>query len=471
MHTINAHYIKHPVDEFNGNPLTESIQVIEGKDEIFQKLTRIPVTDIENLSSFYQMSRIGALRNLHVPHQCSAALYHKIMELTLNCYSTRNPLDSHSVRTIYTVAQQAKKNTYIKDNIPGVTTAPSCLAHGPSGSSKSTTIKNVLSLIPQVIQHTTYEGEPFRQDQLVWVSLDCPSTPSPKALASNFFKAVDRALGTNYNDTWEKSKLSVDARFGNMQLIALTHCIGFVHIDELQFLLSYAKTKDAPTLQTIEALFNKIGIPVLITTTSAGLALFEGTEAACNDAPNLTTPRRMLSEWEFKFNTYPLASTDFNNLIEALYPRSLCSGGNTLDESFRKTFHHLSAGLPAVMTRLARLNHEYAIKLKSEKTICEKLLQKIYRSQFSLLDKALTYLRSGNIPAYEKEAPRTEDGNVNWSTNNNLQDNKKEASPAAIPSIDDEIQTANLNLNEIKEPTAIEVGLGALQAKELNHEK
>jgi hypothetical protein len=470
MHAVN--YVKHPIDEFNNNPLTESLQVIESKSDVITKLTRIPITDIENLSQFYRNSRIGLLRNLHIPHKCSVALYHKIMELILCGYSTRNPLDPHTTKAIYTIATAAKDKSYVTAGTPELTTSPSCLAHGPSGSSKSTTIRNTLSIIPQLIRHTSYDNAPFRQNQLVWISFDCAATASPKALALNFFKAVDNIMGTDYYDTWLlKSKQSVEAHFGHMQLIALTHCIGFVHIDELQFLLTYARSKDSPTLQTIEALFNKIGIPVLLTTTSSGLGLFGGTELSMGDAPNLTTPRRMLSEREFKFNPFPLGSADFNELFDALYPVTLCVDKRQPGEAFKKHFHHLSAGLPAVMTRLARLNHEYIWKLNVDDTANEDVLQKIYKSQFSIIDKALNFLRQGNVRGYEAAIPRAKDGGAIWTDDAAKKEDESKEAAKTIPALDDEVETTAPLPEQKEDPIAIELGLSHTHSKEVSSEK
>lgn len=461
-----ANYVRHPIEEFNNNPLTEALQVIESKSDIMKLLTRIPTTDMDGLSPFYRNARIGLLRQLHIPHKCSEFMYHKIMELILCGYSERNPLEPKTTKAIYSIATAAKDRSYITGSIPELTTAPSSLAHGPSGSSKTTTIKNTLALIPQLIQHTNYNNTPFRQDQIVWISFDCAATASPKALALNFFRAVDRVLGTDYYDTWlTKNKWSVEAHFGHMQLIAITHCVGFVHIDELQFLLTYARTKDSPTLQTIEALFNKIGIPVLMTTTSAGLELFKSTEPIMGDNPSLTTQRRVLSEHEFKFSVFSQGSTEFNGLYNALYPHNLCTDRSQPGEDFKECFHSLSAGLPAVMTRLARLHHENVWRIGKSKTGDEKILQRIYSSQFSIIDNALQCLKRGNLKAFEEAVPRGKNGGAIWSNDAA----KKDEGSKSLPALDDERLEATLGKSE--NPLTINIGLNDLHNKELKNEK
>lgn len=453
---MQVQYIKHPIEELNNNPLTEALQVIESKNEIKDRLTKIPTTEIDGLNSFYRNARIGLLRNLHIPHECSANMYHKIMELILTCYANKNPFDLKIMKATYAIADEAKKNSYVKFGFPELTTAPSCLAYGPSGSCKSTTIRHALSIIPQVISHTNFSGKPFIQDQLVWISVDCPATPSTKSLALNFFKAVDKALGTSYAINWQSKNATVDSHLGHMQLIAMTHCLGFVHIDELQFLLKYAKTKDAPSLTIFEALFNKLGIPIMLTTTTAGLALFKESDS------DITTSRRMLSEREFKFSTFKLNSSMFNVLFDALYPPTLCINGVTPSDEFKERFHHLTAGLPAVMTRLARLHHEFAWSLKQNENIKEKdvaLLNRVFKGQFSIIDNALNHLRLGNVMAFEKKLQKTETGNTAWTNNEAAIINEEKTEDIAIPEIIEGHLENDTAIEKSADPIDVVVGL------------
>lgn len=392
-----ANYQPHPIEEFNNNPFTEAISVIMDESEVSNALTYIPDTNIENLYGIYLSARINSLKKIHVPHPSSFNIYQKIVELILTGYENRNPLLADHTRLLYTIANKAKaKERFIPDALK-VTTAPSSIASGPSGTGKTTTIRNVFRLIPQVIQHTHYQNTQFRFDQLVWISFDCPSTGSPKALALNFMKAVDNALGTDYHKEWSrKNKTSVDAHLTEVQLISAKHGLGFVHIDELQFMLDYGKHKDAPNLSTFEALFNKLGIPILLTCTNAGLTLFDSVDAEC------TTTRRMVSERDYRFTTHTLQSAYFELTFSSLFPKTLCVNNSTPSMQFKERFHYLSGGLPAIMNRLARLHHEYIIKNHHETTDDIDILNNIFKHQFGLIEPALQLLRQGKHALFEK---------------------------------------------------------------------
>ena len=257
----------------------------------------------------------------------------------------------------------------------------------------------------------------FRQDQLVWVSFDLPATSSSKALALNFFAAVDNTLGTNYYQEWkDKGHRSVERHLGQMQLIAVTHHLGLVHIDEIQFMLKYSKQKDSPSFNIIEALFNKLGIPIVLSCTSQGRESL----LADNKRADFTTARRMLNNREFLFLTHSIKDRFFNEMFDALFASELCSSEAALGNDFREKFHYLSCGLPAVMARLAYLHHEtvsqlrakFPEKAESYQTDDITRLEKVFNSQFSLVSTALKNLRTGNVSNFEEQIEKDEQGNI-----------------------------------------------------------
>ncbi|OZY86059.1 hypothetical protein CBP51_03235 [Cellvibrio mixtus] len=430
--TTTAEYQQHPIDELNNNPFTEAIRPIHNELELRRLLTKVPCTSIDTLPPLYRSIRINALRDSHVPHPSSFNIYQKIIELLLMGYSKRNPLAPHRTRLLYAIAEKAKEKKVFAPEISSITTAPASIASGPSGSGKTTTIKNVLALIPQVIRHSEYKNEVFSFDQLLWISFDCPANASIKALALNFMRQVDNALSTDYHKEWsKKNRETVDAHLAAIQLIAAKHGLGFVHIDEIQFLLNYRNSKDTPTLSTFETLFNKIGIPVLLTCTSAGLELFKTEETG-----ECTLTRRMVSEREYRFTTYALHSEHFDAMYSSLFPKDLCINSTEPGQSFKEKFHYLTAGLPAVMNRLARLHHEFIIKNGNPSTDSVETLMNIFRHQFSLIEPALRFLRKGNIKMYEEHLKKSSEGKPEWTNQENKNLKKEEISKQEkIPTI------------------------------------
>ena len=407
---LPAVYKEHPVQQFNDNPLSEAIHVCFDKQSLSTELNSvINIRDFWQLNNIYQKAVLQALRQTHIAAPIAFKLYGKFIGLILDSYSRRNPMLADSLRLKHEVAESQHKGAphFLDSLYRAESTAASSVVTGPSGVGKTTTIRYVLSVIPQVIEHIEYKGVAFKQQQVVWLSIDLPPTPSLKALALNFFRAIDKALGIEqYENAWiTKSHKSVDAHLNAMASIALNYNVGLVHIDEIQFILRYKQGKDTPSLQCLEALFNKIGIPVVLSCTTHGLALFQSpSSSSLQLEPDITTVRRMLNDREFTLVVCKRSSSHYIQLFDALFPSSLVHPDMSIDENFSDKFLFLTCGLPAIMIRLAHLFHEQVVSFVEHNIplpLATPLLESVYKQQFSLMEPALACLRQNQATLYE----------------------------------------------------------------------
>lgn len=418
MYIIEADYQPHPDNNLNDNPLTEALSVHLNRNTFLDGITVKPKiqSNFWSLPPFYQMTQLRQLTDAHLPLPQTWSMYNKLLGLMIYSYVKRHPLSRDTELLKARVAEQLREGKFPVGIPVGMTTAPTVLVSGDSGTGKTTTIRTVLRQIPQVIRHTSYKGQHFRNMQLTWISFDLPPNGAPKAMANNFFIAVDQAMGTSYAAEWgARHKESVDKHLSGMQQVALEHHLGLVHVDELQFMLAYAKNANSPSLQILESLFNKLGIPIVQSSTEAGVALFDTLDTGDHRiGSDITTVRRMLNDRAFKFSNHKLESDYFQQLFNSLYPQSLIVKSEGEDqaallEKFKARFHQLSCGLPAIMIRLALLHHETLVTLlgKSEDeqkgyhTYQVGLLNRVYKNQFGLIDPALAQYRSGNKTEYE----------------------------------------------------------------------
>lgn len=418
--TIKAHYQPHPVEHLCNNPLTEALAIVYDKDSITAAVSEsFREEDFWKLNEIYQYTVLQRLRATNIPYPQFYFLYGKFFSLLLDAYSKRDPFSKESIRLKHELTS-IYRNRELKftDTLQTMqSTAPSVVIHGLSGVGKTTSIRKALQCIPQVIEHESYQGQVYRQKQLVWISIDMPSTPSSKALALNFFRAVDTALGdTDYYGEWsKKSHFSVDAHLNIMAIIANNHELGLVHIDEIQFLLKYAKSKDSPNMQQIEALFNKIGIPAVLSCTTNGLAAFLPDQSSQRTVePDMTTTRRILSDRVVLFEPVKINSEHFSTLFSALFPKDLAYPGIEIDQTFKFKFHFYTCGLPAIMTRLAQLFYEFLVlyvsKNPSDVPIALVILNSVFKNQFSLIEPALKSLRANQLDLYEQQMLETHIG-------------------------------------------------------------
>jgi hypothetical protein len=457
-----AEYKPHPVAKYCGNPLTEALTIIGDKITLLANVERkIEKVDFWTLDPIYQQALLQGFEQIHIPTPQFGSLYNKFMSLLLHTYSQVHPFSAANQKNKYELASYTtdSKALWIRElQLTGRTTAPSIIVHGLSGIGKTTEIRTALSCIPQVLEHHNYNGRQYRQDQLVWISIDLPSTPSIKALALNFFLAVDNALGcTVYYDEWsKKANASVDKHLNAMRQIAMVHELGLIHIDELQFMLRYSKSKDSPTLQMLEALFNKIGIPIILSCTTQGLALFDMSSSSTGLMQDMTTTRRMLNDREYKFDIHKINSPYFKALYNSFFPDFLQWPGIALDEDFFKRFHFFSCGLPAIMARLAHMYHETHLQLRERNSTkipsCVELLEHVYKHQFKLIDPALKQLRRNQAAQYE--AAITNDGKekASFSDSEKKQKNNKKKLQSTVAT---EIQKGGMYDQIITQPEVI----------------
>ncbi len=437
MIEIDAVYVPHLDQNLNGNPLSEAIKVCLDRDALLSGIVSKPniQANFWSLPPFYQMTQLRQLTDVHQPLPQTWLMYNKIMSMILYSYVGRAPFSPEMVRLKSRLAEQMRQDRARFVHPVGLTTAPSALVTGDSGTGKTTMIRTLQAGIPQVINHCSYKGKHFANKQLVWVSFDLPPTGSAKAMAVNFFRAVDVALGTEYADEWSaRDRESVDKHLTAMQLVALEHNLGMAHVDELQFMLAYSKSPNSPNLQILEALFNKIGVPILQSCTAEGVDVFKTLPSGdYRVGTDTTTVRRMLNDREYRLSNHEVSSTYFSELFDSLFPEALTHPESPKEarESFKVKFHKLSCGLPAIMIRLALLHHETLVNLLENSstdggyhTYHEGLLEMVYRNQFSLIDPALVQYRRGDKSGYEKSI-RTESNKTAYTNTEVVEERKK----------------------------------------------
>lgn len=407
---IKATYQTPDFPYFAGNPLIEALEnhIIREEKVLLKSLQTIHdiPDDIFSYDEFLARDWIGLLDDIYIPHKESWSLYLSIIQQIKNGYRHKNPLSANGQKylNLVTTLNQDGYSETIEKRIMSITGKARCsLARGLSGLGKTETITSVLDRIPQVIRHSEFKGETLVFDQLVWVTFDVASTNSMKGLATNFFRAVDEQLGTNYANQYSNFRESVDVFIGNMRLVCAKHAIGFVHVDECQHLLRRMKSAHSASVQDLESFFNRMGIPMLMTCTPEGLRLFFESNTDNEVKPRLQAIRRLLSERSFPFEPMDINSISFRKFFNAFLPSNVFSGTGVDSPEFRQRVHYLSFGIPAVAGRLMRLFfeaiHQHQRYLTDMPSI--DLLDKVYEQHFEHMKVAINRLRIDKAQEWE----------------------------------------------------------------------
>jgi len=112
--------------------------------------------------------------------------------------------------------------------------------------------------------------------QVVWMKLDCPYDGSIKGLCLSFFTELDRILQTEYVKSFPATRNTVDAMMQKMSVLAHTHGLGLLIIDEIQH-LSLAKSGGSDKmLNFFVTLVNTIGVPVILIGTPKAHPILQG---------------------------------------------------------------------------------------------------------------------------------------------------------------------------------------------------
>lgn len=223
---------------------------------------------------------------------------------------------------------------------------------GVSGVGKTTSIDNVLSLQPQVINHTCYRNEPFETMQLVWLKVDCPSDGTPKNLCVSIIRSVDAALGTDYSNTLIKNRMSTDALLVTVcQLLQSLH-LGVLLIDDLQNLRSSKSNASKELSSFIISLSNSLKIPIIMIGTPKILTLLKS---------EFQIAKRVLGEGEIRMMPMQNNTKEWNLFLTSLWKYQFTQKVVPLTEEIKDVFFDECSGIPFLATILYKLVQEYAI--------------------------------------------------------------------------------------------------------------
>lgn len=383
---VQATYSPPELPKFAGNPCIEALPLINSRDQALDGMERLPEYETGMCRSPAQLRTQMAMDILHFfqPLPIHLKLEGMVSRMIRDGYLCRNPLDpahSHDLKI---------RLKHFKDlRVFGEQFAPTgsgFIICGMSGVGKTTGLVRVLNLYPQIIIHTNYKRKRFTRVQIVWLILECPKDGSTKGLCTKFFKTVDYVMGgtTNYSEKIGKESRSTNDLMESMANIAVTHQIGALVIDEIQY-LNVAKSGGAEEmLNFFVNLVNTIGLPVVIV----------GTYDA---APLLTTTfrqaRRGSGQGDLIWDRMPF-DKKWQVFAESLWGYQYVQKESLLTEKLSKTLHDISYGIIDIANRIYLAAQIRAIENGTEE-ITEGLLKSAYRDDFRLVSHIIETLKTG----------------------------------------------------------------------------
>ena len=324
------------------------------------------------------------------------SLEQKISIMIRQGYVSRNINNGDRQRHLHAAFQQLEpSNESSYRYAPPESTATSMSIIGCSGSGKTTTMNKILRYYPQVIGH-----KELGLKQIVFLKIDCPHDSSLKNLCSNFFRAVDLALGdTNFEHRFTRSRLNVNAMLQQMKIIANNYSIGLLIIDEIQHLNTKKSGGAEIILNFFVTLVNVASIPiVMIGTPKANEILQEDLRSARRSAglgSLIWEPMRNEAPIPDPGDPDQMIISEWYAFTNKLWQYQWVQQPAELTDELRNTWYYYTQGIPDLVVKLFCLVQIHAITIGLE-TITSELFKKVYEEQLQPVHDILDALRSGN---------------------------------------------------------------------------
>lgn len=393
----HAMYTASPVSDYQGNPFIEALpSIFEANDTIqaIKGTIEFKLSDRQLPSNTRAHIISQLLNNFFHPIKRHLTLEQKISIMLRKGYVGRNIATGDLNRHLQNSFEHIKNNDInASRHTDLISTAQSLVFIGFSGSGKTTTLNRTLKNYPQKIYHPEYNFT-----QLVYLKIDCPYNGSLKSLYLNFFSAVDRALGTNYEQQYTEKRHNEQKLLQLMGHIAHVHAIGLLVIDEIQHLMANRSKNSDEMLNFFVTLVNVYSLPIIMVGTPKASNIFER---------DLRSSRRAVGfgsiHWEpiknepaIKTPDGKVRKSEWMTFTDALWKYQwLRKTDPLLSDELRQCWFDLTQGILDITVKLFVLAQIRAIESGLER-ITVKLLKTTYQEDFKPIHQIIDALRSGD---------------------------------------------------------------------------
>ena len=382
-HSWEAEYHEQVTAAYQDNPLIETLPPVYTKEEVEKLLKFDPgyVAEYHHLPPEVRRHLMLDAARFFQPLSLHFDLQQRIDGMMRMGYVGRNPLEhGYWPETKWKIRSVREyKPDEVQQRVP-------CLGFtivGMGGLGKSRSVERVLNLYPQVIEHSCYKGQRFTWRQVVWLKLECPKGGGILGLCKNFFRELDRLLGTNYHQNFAvRGRPSIDSMVDSMENLCRVHSIGALVIDEVQNLRQAKGTEAAQMLSFFVQLDNQIGTPVVLIGTSKVLPILTGEFRRARRATGQGDMvwERMKEDARWRF------------FLETLWKYQYVDKPSSLTDALNHTLYDQSQGIPDIAIKLFFLAQMYAV-VRKKPSITPAIIKAAAKESLRLVKPFLDALR------------------------------------------------------------------------------
>jgi hypothetical protein len=384
IEAVEAEYITSPIQEYNNNPLIQSLPPLIDKDSIVRKLLLNQPFDIEerNLDGSIRLHMIKRIYKIFQPLPVHVRIWNMIDSIIRQGYIARNPFSMEYKQIINENGSKINRRIFnLNSNTSFITTASCGLIAGYSGMGKTTTVNRCLSYIPQVICHSEYNNAHFNQMQLTWLRLEAPT--SLKALALQFFMKIDSILGTDNLKRYISKNLSTDALLALMGTVSNNIGLGLIIIDEFQNL---NRNGVSQIMNFLVSLINSCGVSLLFIGTPACYDIFSN---------ELRIARRITGNGEVVWNNMN-NDQEFRLLLKAIWRYQWVRKPVELTKEMINLFYDCTQGILDLVVKLFCNSMKRAIETGKEQ-ITKEIVINVCEEEFKFTQPMVQAIKSGNV--------------------------------------------------------------------------
>ena len=436
---------------WRGNPLISALDKPISDRDFASLVSNLPPFEPEErqLPAEERRTRLCRCEAVFVPFTHHLSLHQRINRLLRVGYEHRNPVhDLNQVRFDGRVDQLRATLKYGLAPYQSGSVQGFALT-GVSGLGKSTSVRSVLRLLPQVIHHDSYQDNPLQINQLVWLMLDCPEDGSLKSLCKAIFAEIDQIFDQTYLQQYGKDSFSVSQMLPHLARVAALANLGVLVIDETQYLSAKRSQGAEIMLGFFTRLANIIGVPVVLVGTPEAEQILSAA---------LHQVRRNSGQGEMRLRN--LDRSDWNRYVKALWEYQFLRNAQPLTEPLSDTLYRLSRGVVGFATKMFIVAQERSINQRLE-TITKEVLESVAATDFTNAVEKLRELYSERDPQFKSALKSEEPSAVEPPITPKPSAKKKNISPST---------SGPAECQSVGEPTMLTAATDALSSQKSVYE-
>ena len=356
---VKAEYTPASNPEFAGNPFIEALPAEISPDDYPNLLLVTPPYSKEDRKqpSAIRLQLLQRISQLHIPTKEDSLIMLSLRRCLNWGYVARNPICLSKVKDVF-----MERGFEMNENLLRYFRRFNAPIYGfpilgISGVGKTTSVDNILSLYPQVIEHDEYLGTKLETKQLVWLKVECPGDGTPKGLCHSILNSIDISMEEDYTGQIVKNRMSKDVLLIKVSKLLQSLHLGILLIDDIQNLVTAKSVISGELLSFMVALTNNLRIPVVMIGTPKIIKMLQ---------TEFQMAKRATGEGEIRMMLMEEDSQKWEIFLKILWRYQFTANEVELTPSIKKAFFKESVGNPFLATVLYKIVQDDAIINKIE---------------------------------------------------------------------------------------------------------